>query len=481
MTMTMMMMAPQMADCTVSFYKTAALIHCIECVIMITVISQLIYKFISTYKVPSNHPKTSFIASIVLCISTWLQVVNLLITQTLCILETDQMMNGGLSASMFMGLAFTQIYCLLFIFFIRFQYVLKGTCHQFTHKIKSTFHILFSITGMSLICVFVLFIYVDYHIIFIFCAVTVVGIILLIIGIVLLFISKIIKVYNYKTTENDNTFISLITKIILLTSIAVIFTIFDAVTLAVRVYYFSRFTFILYCHATAVNIVTIFFCMILSFKSFNENYDKWCKCCDRNCKKCVDKLASNLKVTTDPQKHEKCRKKSQNDQIHKETHLKVNVSKDPHSYNKPELAWKSSMDSTNGVTGSTPTTNAEMPRNRTVSSVGDNEPSPTPLAIPAVNMMQLAIGISSNSYIEESKSSVPNKGQESEFPTITPTPFRSIAGKRVTISRMSDDRVNAHGNHDELSALKMHNSDTDHTKMSDNNGSSEAESNVTSK
>eukprot|EP01084_Bolivina_argentea_P222035 375922_1 len=293
-------------DCTVNFYKTSSMINTLECMSFLVITTQLICIFITTYKNRKSNARLTFSITLTFCIITWFQISNLLMSNIFCVMESD-FSRSYFMCYIFIGLAYLQIYFLLLTLFIRFKNVLNSTRHRFSRLTCYFFYILFSISALSLTIALTILIYRNTQmvteILFICCIGTVSTIIILIILIITLFVNKLVKVY--KTTDHDDTFIQLITKIILLTFIVIFITLFDVISSALTVYFFSPITFLLYSQLKTIDAFINFYCVMLSYSKFKSHYHILCNYADNICRLCVNKMLIHMIKSENTNKSDK--------------------------------------------------------------------------------------------------------------------------------------------------------------------------------
>ena len=295
MTMNVMPMN-EVSMCMVSewnYWRWSALSHLIICLPITLFLTYLICAFIKAFHAPKSHAEIMFIMVILFCASSLFQLANLLLGDILCIFRSNAM-SRSIRSNIFLGLAFVQLYTLLFIFFMRFNVVLKGTNHRFSSCILYSYYFAFIITGIGGIVVSSLYMFLDKKVLFIPAAMSMLGVMVIISAMVVTFAYKLVTVY--KTTDNDPHFISVITKIMLLTSISISISIIDGITIACRVYMFSPVMFTVYWYMATLDTFSNFLCLILSYKRFHDMYILLCGVADR---KCNQRFMSKLNAERD--------------------------------------------------------------------------------------------------------------------------------------------------------------------------------------
>ena len=230
-----------------------------------------------------------FIAVIIFFISIWGDIVTILTGNILCIYEQYLSFTRPIRTNIYTLLAYSQIYCLLYIFFIRFHHVLKPTKFKFSLLTLKIYYSLFIFIGICAIIIFVSSIFTSIlsnTLLYAMAALTMMFMLILIISIIILFTMKLMKIHRNKFDEGV---ISVVTKIIILTSITLTLTFANLVVISLRVLMFSPLTFILSWNVSIWDIFTNFLCMVLSYNMFNNYYLKLCGPCDTSCHHCLDK------------------------------------------------------------------------------------------------------------------------------------------------------------------------------------------------
>ena len=190
-------------DCSEQITKMLALVNLIQCAIVLPIVSLLIYKFIKYYKKPQNHGRLMVAAVVVFFISIWCDILTILIGDILCYFDKN-VSSAPIRINVFTILAYTQVYCLLYIFFIRFHHVLKPTKFKFSSFTLKTYYTLFIIIGICALTVFISSIFTSIirnHFLYILAATTMLFMVFLIISLILLFIMKLMKIHRNKFDE----------------------------------------------------------------------------------------------------------------------------------------------------------------------------------------------------------------------------------------------------------------------------------------
>ena len=273
-------------DCTDNTIKLLSIINGIQCFMILLIITILICKFLQNYKSPQNQGKLVFIAIIIFFLSIWGDIMTLFIGDILCFLDFEYIASS-IRSNLLITLAYSQIYCLLYIFFIRFHSVMKTTKYRFSEFTLKIYYFSFIFIGICSIIVCILCIFISItanRLFFLFAALTMLSMLLLIISIIITFIHKLIKINQ---TECDQEVISVITKIIILTSISLFLTFIDFAVISCRILMESLLTVTLAWNISLWDIFSNFLCMILSYNTFNGYYKQFCGCLDQKCMHCL--------------------------------------------------------------------------------------------------------------------------------------------------------------------------------------------------
>ena len=274
------------SNCNVSgwnFDKITALTHLIICSPILIILTYLIYIFLKKYKKPTNNGEIIFLMMIIFSLVSFLQIGNMLLGDFLCVIRQNES-SREIRSNIFISLGFAQLYTILFIFFMRFNLVLNGTVHKFTPCTLYSYYIAFIITGIGGICVCSMYMSVEKEKLFIPAAIFVMGLLGIITSMVITFISKLMQVNQ--STQNDEELVSVITKIVLLTTMSILATILVGIFLALRVYMFSPIIMAGYWFMASIDAITSFLCLILSYRIFDNLYEILCKLPDRICSTC---------------------------------------------------------------------------------------------------------------------------------------------------------------------------------------------------
>ena len=181
-----------------------------------------------------------------------------------------------------------QIYLLWFVMFIKIYYVFKGSVYQLSSCTVKFFIALFVIIPLPLMIMAGMALIGDYTY-----RLVIYGIIVLF-SIILasLFIYKLYQIFRDSqkgNTENkmdlENRFLSTMTKTTILT--------FASISVTMLVPLLTQDEIAVFVFMSLWDIYTNFIFVMLSYTPFNDQYQKCCGCCDRNCRKCLFKMVSN--------------------------------------------------------------------------------------------------------------------------------------------------------------------------------------------
>eukprot|EP01084_Bolivina_argentea_P227751 384698_1 len=266
----------------------------IICIVFITIVIYTLYTFIVKETTKNMNRKIKYLVLSFLITTVLSIFLNIPFAFSQCYLQELKLY----IAYMWMPFWSSQSFLLLIIFFYKLIHVFMKTqlrVRNTTEKIYKLCFIALPLYAVLVLClIFPLQLLQKAPLIsmvlFIGC---ILSYILLSISMIILFTHKLTQ--TYKQSVSDESIITAITKLTLLTTISITFTFIDGILSAavLGVSTDSKYHIwidILSDYATVLDTFTNFCCVVLTFQSFKRYYIVLCGCCEFGCRCCVQNM-----------------------------------------------------------------------------------------------------------------------------------------------------------------------------------------------
>ena len=270
--------------------------HTIITSMMIITVLIVIYQFVKHWKKEKSASMTKkcgliFITSILMTL-----MCSILIFDGKCYRISFNLFQ--IADTMYLGMFALSSYILIIIFFFRINKVFGETPLCLSKYTKYTIYSFIIALPIYIIVALIVYTFCIncVHFILYLVVIFLLTYIGILISLVILFIYKLIQVYNNNT--DNNALLSAITKMTILVSISVFVTFIHAIG---NIFYFQFndiYTKWITTAITMTDIYTNFICVIFCFGIFRNYYSIICKCCDTKCKICWLKLIVKENHTT---------------------------------------------------------------------------------------------------------------------------------------------------------------------------------------